>query len=245
LTWSTIGPFVAVLLIAFAHAILPQVEKRLGHREPELVSLAGGIAIGYVFLYLLPKIGDYTAAIVVNEPGGLEAVHYRLYAIALLGMLVYYLNDHLNVPHDGRRHAATAIRVTMFALYNFSIGNLLVNVPRDGHVPYLVIGSILALHMLGVDHHLRALYRKWFDQWIRWVLALSVLAGWGVGLVVAIDVNVFAAISAFLAGAVIVNVMTEELPQRDTGRTRFFIGGVAIFAILMTLMRTSERVVIY
>jgi uncharacterized membrane protein YkvI len=135
LSWSTIGPLLAVLLIAAVHVLFPLIEKKLHHREQELVSLAGGIAVGYIFLFLLPKIGDYTAAIVRNEVDGWEVMHYRLYAIALLGMLTYYLSSRLNAPHDGRRHVALAIHVALFAFYNFTVGELLANIPREGYFP--------------------------------------------------------------------------------------------------------------
>jgi hypothetical protein len=237
-SWSTIGPLLAVLLIAAVHVLFPLIEKKLHHRKQELVSLTGGIAVGYIFLFMLPKIGDYTAAIVRNEVDGWEVMHYRLYAIALLGMLTYYLNSRLNVPHDGRRNVALAIHVTLFAFYNFTIGDLLANIPREGYFPYALVGAVLALHMLGVDHHLRAVYQQRFDMWVRWVLAFSVLAGWTVGVSFRIGTSALAVLSAFLAGGILVNVMAEELPQRGKGCTRNFIGGVVLFAVLIAFLRT-------
>jgi hypothetical protein len=237
-SWSTIGPLLAVLLIAAVHVLFPLIEKKLHHRKQELVSLTGGIAVGYIFLFMLPKIGDYTAAIVRNEVDGWEVMHYRLYVIALLGMLTYYLNSRLNVPHDGRRYVALAIHVTLFAFYNFTVGDLLANIPREGYFPYALVGAVLALHMLGIDHHLRAVYQQRFDMWVRWALAFSVLAGWTVGVSFRIGTSTLAVLSAFLAGGILVNVMAEELPQRGKGCTRNFIGGVVLFAVLIAFLRT-------
>jgi hypothetical protein len=244
-SWSTIGPFLAVLLIAAVHVLYPFIEKKLHHREQELVSLAGGVAVGYVFLFMLPKIGDYTAAIVRNEVDGWEVMHYRLYAIALLGMLTYYLNSRLNVPRDGRRHMALAIHVALFALYNFTIGDLLANIPREGYFPYALVGAVFALHLLGVDHQLRAMYQQRFDTWIRWVIAFSVLTGWTVGVLFRMGPSTLAVLSAFLAGGILVNVMAEELPKRGKGCTRFFIGGVILFAVLISILQSTTRVVSY
>ncbi|MCK5497656.1 MAG: hypothetical protein KAI77_00555 [Gammaproteobacteria bacterium] len=245
MSWNIIGPLLAVLLIAAGHVLFPLIEKKYHHREQEWVSLAGGIAIAYVFLILLPKIGDYTAAIVRNEVDGWEVMHYRLYAIALLGMLTYYLNNRLNLLHDGRHHLALAIHVALFAFYNFTVGDLLVNIPREGYFPYVLVGAVFALHMLGVDHQLRAVYQKGFDIWIRWVMAFSVLAGWTVGVLFRMETSTLAVLSAFLAGGIIVNVMTEELPQRGKGRTLFFIGGVVLVAVLVAIVRSITRAVSY
>jgi hypothetical protein len=142
------------------------------------------------------------------------------------------------VPRDGRRHMALAIHVALFALYNFTIGDLLANIPREGYFPYALVGAVLALHMLGIDHHLRAVYQQRFDMWVRWALAFSVLAGWTVGVSFRIGTSTLAVLSAFLAGGILVNVMAEELPQRGKGCTRYFIGGVVLFAVLIAFLRT-------
>jgi len=165
-------------------------------------------------------------------------MHYRLYVIALLGLLTYYLSNRLNVPHDGKHHMTLAIHVALFALYNFIVGDLLANVPREGYFPIVLVGTVLALHMLGINHQLRAMYQQRFDMWIRWILALSVLVGWTAGVSFRMETSTLAVLSAFLAGGIIINVMTKELPQRGKGHTRFFIGGVVLFAVMIAMVRS-------
>ena len=242
MSWEVIGPFLAALVIAGAHISLPWLQNRLGDRDAQFVSFVGGVAIGYVFLFLLPKIGDYTAAIVRREADDWEVLHYRLYIIALVGMLAYYLSDQLNVRKDARRHVGIVVHVTMFALYNFSIGNLFVQVQREGHMPYIFIGIVLAMHMLGVDNHLRHLYRERFDKWVRWIFAAAVMGGWVTGMFYTLSTATLAVLSAFVAGAILMTVMTEELPERNTRRTWFFVGGICLFTVMMMIVRSLDKI---
>ena len=59
-----------VAIIACAHVIFPYFDRKAETFAAIWVPATGGIAIGYVFLYLLPKMGDYTTNI-ANNSGGL------------------------------------------------------------------------------------------------------------------------------------------------------------------------------
>ena len=48
--------------------------------------------------------------------------------------------------------------------------------------------------------------------------------------------------TAFLGGAVLVNVMTEELPLKKRGRMAPFVAGVVAFTVIAMLMRSVPRV---
>ena len=76
-------------------------------------------------------------------------------------------------------------------------------------------------------------------------MAFSVLAGWTVGVLFRMETSTLAVLSAFLPGGIIVNVMTEELPQRGKGRTLFFIGGVVLVAVLIAIVRSITSAVSY
>ncbi len=172
-------------------------------------------------------------------------MHYRLYTFALLGMLTYYLSNRLYVPRGGNRHVAIVIHVVLFAFYNFTVGDLIANVPREGYFPYVLVGIVFALHMMGIDHHLRVVYQQRFDIWIRWILAFSVLAGWMAGMWFRMSASTLAVLSAFLAGGIIVNVMAEELPRQGKGNTRFFIVGVVVSVVIVAIVRSTTSVVSY
>ena len=78
-----------MLFLALAHVLYPAFERRFRHHSARWVAFSAGIAIGYVFLYLMPKVAVYTHEILVTEPGRSEYAQLRLYLIALLGLLIY------------------------------------------------------------------------------------------------------------------------------------------------------------
>jgi len=75
----TLHSALGLLAIVASQALYPRVEGWLHRWRRTWLALASGVAVGYVFLFLLPKIGDYTAAIIREEPGRWEFAQYRLY----------------------------------------------------------------------------------------------------------------------------------------------------------------------
>ena len=45
--------------------------------------------------------------------------------------------------------------------------------------------------------------------------------------------------SAFLGGAMLVNVMSEELPSPDSGSMKPFMTGVVVFVVVMAIVRST------
>ena len=85
----------AAALLALVHVFHVPVEARLRPFRHVWLPLSAGVAIGYVFLYLLPKMARYSAAV-----GG-GAVDTQLYAWALAGLLVFYVVDRRRARRTG------------------------------------------------------------------------------------------------------------------------------------------------
>ena len=67
----------------------------------------------------------------------------------------------------------------------------------------------------------------------RFVLAGSVLAGWGIGLLVTLPEYVLALGMAFISGAVIMNSALMELPSEKDGRFLPFVLGGVLYGLLL------------
>ena len=61
-----------VLLLSLLHGIFPWFDLKLKPYKKTWYPFSGGVAIGYVFLYLLPKLSDYTSIIIQTNPDSSE-----------------------------------------------------------------------------------------------------------------------------------------------------------------------------
>lgn len=228
----------SILIVAAVQAGYPWIERRSGAHLSVLTALAGGVAVGYVALYLLPKIGDYTAAIVDARPDGRELLHYRLYYFFLGGLIFYFFIDR---ARPAGRSLSASLHGIAFVGYSFLTGNVLATVPRPGYFPYLLASVALALHFIGICHQLRDWHRHSFDRYLRWLIAGATLAGWAVGAIGMVSKELLAIVVAFLGGGILVNVLREEWPNEDSGRAVPFLIGVGLFLILSVVVRNLGR----
>lgn len=236
--WASL---IGVGIVACVQVAYPWIERRAAGHLPRLVAVAGGVAVGYVALYLLPKIGDYTAALVAARPELPELLQYRLYLFFLAGLVVYFFIDRAGT--NGQL-LPTWLHGSAFAVYSFATGYVLASVPRPGYFPYIPAALALGLHFIGICHQLRAWHPAAFDRYIRWLLGVSALAGWVAGTLDAFPKSVLATIVAFLGGGILVNVLREEWPDKSPGRTIPFLVGIGLFVALIIIVRsfTGSRV---
>ena len=239
---STIRSAIAMLVIVAMHLLSARVERAVGARLQTLLSVAGGIAVGYVFVALLPKIGVFTAKIVAAEPASPEFLQYRLYLLSLAGLLLYFAADRFRGGR-GDSGPALAIHSLAFAGYNALIGYLLghASTARSGYVPHVLLAAVMAIHLFAMNHQLRAARGAAFDRWLRWLFAAAIAAGWLGGLWVPVSQAALAAWSAVLAGGILVNVFSEELPRKRDGQAAVFLVGVIIVVAVAALVRTLSK----
>ena len=236
--------FILVLLIVSVHLLISRFRFVSAEKGYNWLSLTSGIAIGYVFLHLFPDIAD--ARIRYGSMEGLQGVlGGHLFTITLIGLLFYYgidrASDLIGTSIEGRQRSRTekiniSIHASGYAFYNFMIGYLIVNLPRPGVVPVLMITVVLALHFIGLDYHFRQLHQAFYDRWLRWLFAGSLLLGWFVGLLLGLSTFAKAVAFAFLAGAMIINTIKEELPENNDVRYIPFLTGVTFLFVVELLL---------
>ena len=76
-----------------------------------------------------------------------------------------------------------------------------------------------------------------YDRIGRWLLAAAPVLGWAAGLAVEVSPLALAALFAFLAGGVILNVLKEELPGERESRFSAFLLGTTAYAVLLLATR--------
>ncbi|PGF16271.1 hypothetical protein CP556_09180 [Natrinema sp. CBA1119] len=244
----SIGPVrsdaVIVFAIAIALALIHLFAGRLGvsGRVPRSrwLSIAGGISVAYVFVHLLPDVGDAAATLAERGDPTAFAEHHG-YLIALLGFVTFYGLEQLTRqsntdPDEIVESAGTGvfwIHVGSFAAYNAIIGYLLWD--RElGSV--LLFAVAMALHFLVTDDSLRDHHGRTYHRRGRWILSAAVIAGAGVGYAFEAVELLIAVSVPFLAGGIILNVIKEELPSDRESRFWAFAGGATGYAALLLLV---------
>ena len=232
-------------LIAMFFALVHFGARRLAFlaRTPRSIWLsgAGGISVAYVFLHLLPQLHEGQHTLMESAPWPwLAQQGGGTYLLALGGLTVFYGLEQVAARSraaqrtggggDRTGTGAFAVHIGAFALYNFSIGYLLLEAERDN---LLLYGIALGLHFVVNDQALREHHKDRYDAFGRWLLAAAVLAGWALAFQVDVPEPAIRMLIAFLAGGVILNVLKEELPQERASRFGAFAAGVVLYGALL------------
>lgn len=237
------GTLFCALFFAALHLGVVRMGALHGSRRSGWLSAAGGIAVAYVFLHVLPDLIEHNEVLRGATGAGDWIADRIVYFVALTGLVVFYVLER-NIQESRRRHLASHgidrphdhvfwVHIGAFAVTNLLIGYLLLHREVPGFVSLALFAVALGVHMLASDvglllHH-RALYRAR----ARWVLAASVLLGWLLGAVVALPEAGISLIFAFLAGSVIMNVIKDELPAERDSRVLPFVLGTSLYAAIV------------
>lgn len=194
---------------------------------------AGGIAVAYVFVHLLPDLAERQET--VSEQPLLGVGVFDLYVVAVVGFVAFYGVERV-ARTTPRPHDRTFwLHIGSFGLYNGFIGYLLHDQFAFGGLTFLfyiaAIGPHMAVIEYGLQHHHEGQY-KGFGQWL---LAAAVVFGAGVGYVIDFGPVATSLYFAVLAGGIVLNVVKEEVPEGR--RTRFwpFAGAAIAYAVLLVL----------
>ena len=200
------------------------------------LSAAGGSTVAYVFVLLLPEVSE--AALAVGELRGeaLLAEQY-VYLMTLLGFVVFYGVEVAVAHRTGDTVEESSIvfwaHVVIFALYSGLIGYLLFHQEVPGVSNLFFYALAMGLHFGITDHGLRRYHGADFDRRGRWLLAGATLLGGGVGLVLEIGGYLLSLLFGFVAGAVILNVIKEELPDLRESRFVAFVAGAFAYSVVL------------
>jgi len=230
-----IATLTVALILAFAHIVVSRLRFLDGPRGHLWQSMAGGAAVSYVIVYLLPSLEKSRAILEITARVSFIA-HQRVYLLCLAGFLVYYgIRRMSTVPRFGKGGRNWAMLIG-FSIYSAIIGYLVGEHKGFDFAFLFLIAVAMSLHIIGTDHESRRHDSVFFDKYLRWSLAVSVLLGWFMGAVHLLGHPSVAAWKAFLSGAVIINTMWEEVPDERSGRFWPFAAGAIGFALLVVMV---------
>ncbi len=231
--------------MAVTYLLYPRFEKAASAYQHLWIPFTGGVAIGYVFLYLLPKLSDYTDSIRVEGVQGVwEILDYRVYLYGLLGCTFYYFVDQYKAQENRKHIEPEILHGSGFFIYSMLTGYILANWSRPGLIPVFLAGGILTLHMLAVNHQVRTWHSRAFDNYFRWLFALALIIGWAAGIFLDVPKELEIVVTGMLAGGIITNIMNEELPDKEPRKILPFIAGVVLITIVAIFTRSLPRLVV-
>jgi hypothetical protein len=263
---SYVDSFLSVFALALLHILCGRLPLIHSVRHSNWLSFSGGVAVAYVFESLLPKLGEWQGLIMgqgkmksaipklcddlglVEYCGELpKFINYEIFLLALAGVVSLLWVDWAlqsrkeNKSEPGASSDLFNLHIGIFAAYNVLIGYITVHNILPGRFVQVLLVIALGLHFLGINHTLWIHYRDRFDRVGRWVFAVSLLFGWVLGVMTEFAQTIYIGMYSFLAGAIIVSVFNDELPNRQEGQFWPFLTGVLIYTYLMMIIYSSIK----
>lgn len=251
LAQSVVGALVLAIVLVGLHLLAPRIRKLPFVPETATGSFAGGLAVAYVFLHLLPELADGNQAIgealddVVQTTPLLDLA---IFLVALAGFTTFYGLERLADAHGdspvGSRPGIRASNGGVYALHlgSFLIYNALITYTmalrlRTGIAFALLFTVAMGLHFVLTDRGLEEHYPQRFGAHGRLSLAAALLAGWALAALFApASTLLVALLTAFLGGSVLLNVFKEEIPSDRGSSLGWFLTGLTVYAGLLTLV---------
>lgn len=192
-----------------------------------VLSAAGGVAVAYVFVELLPKLAEGQTK--VDGSGLLPYLERHVYLFALVGLVAAFAAQRFTLTHEADR---APLAIVAPAVGGFLVGYSVVG--DDPAIRPIALFTIaLGLHYLIVDHGVASRYPGAYRRVGRYVVAAAVLLGGGVAAVVTLDTAVLALVLAVIAGGVILETFRHELPNAGAVNVAVFAASTAAYSALL------------
>jgi len=227
---------IGVLVLASIHLAAGRLHRGATVR-PMWLAAGSGLSIAYVFVHLLPELSEAQGEWLAARPDrALIWLDTQIYVAALLGVILSVTLDRVA---RSRRSSGFWLHITWFAVYNALIGGFALRVTSA--VPMVLATLAFGAHFWMNDHDLYVRYGRDYTRAGRWVLAVAIVAGWGVALVVSPSPIVVLASLALLSGGMIASAIRNELPERGHGQLLPWVVGALGYTLLMLALRYSEH----
>jgi len=100
----------------------------------------------------------------------------------------------------------------------------------------ILFSVALILHFFGMDRTMEIHYSFLFNRYGRYLLSIMPFAGWALSVSFPERQPEAAVLLAFIAGAVLFNVIKDEVPGAQRGEPRFFVAGSLVYGGVLILL---------
>lgn len=235
----TVAAAIFALGLAAVHLASGRLEFATKNRRRRFLSAGGGASVAYIFVITLPEVAD--AAAIIGEIRKEAFVSEQLvFLVVLLGFVLFYgievvVTQRLGEDAEDSKPVYWA-HLLLFTGYSSLIGYLLFHQDIENLSNLFFYTLAMTLHFGITDYGFHRHYGHVFDTRGRRLLAIGTLVGAAVGFWTEIGAYPLAIVTSFVAGAVVFNVLKEELPDLDNSRFVAFLVGAGVFSVVTLLI---------
>jgi hypothetical protein len=216
-----------IIIHLFANNFIPanQIRRR------KWISFSGGLAVSYVFVYILPSMHREQQTVEVYTDN--LTMESELYFVGLLGLLIFYgiQKTFKQVVQSQDNRSTLWLQIIFFTIYNMLIVYIVMASNVTG-IQSVFYGIAIGLHFIAVAHDLWRENPKQYNLVGRFVIASGIIIGWIIGVFVTLSSFAQAMIFAFISGAMILNVLKNELPNEQHAHFPTFAFGVISYTLI-------------
>ncbi|RLT99300.1 hypothetical protein [Ketobacter sp.] len=223
--------------ISLMHVLHVPVARWLDRVWPNWSIAAGGFAVGYVFLLLLPKLTLLANKSMVQLPQAPMIGVSLLYLCVLAGFICFWIVDLLEEERKEVTGFWRRVQITSFFLYALLTGEMVVADPDFVPLAYGLAISALVFHLAGMNHLFHHWHPGYFQSRMRWLMVLGTVLGAAGAWLDVWNGKFNGFINAFMGGAILINVIYYELPRRGIRKIRPFLLGTLAFAATILCIR--------
>lgn len=228
-------------MLITVHLLAGHFHQVVGPGRSPVHSFLAGITTAYLFLKLLPELGA-PGAIVGDDP---SEGHRRLaFAIALLGFITFYAAEiwaHRTSgtkPRVREERRVYQLMLVTLTLFNAGLAFLLPHQIAT-HGPWLTGTYVFAIgvHLLVLDHAIAEVHGGRYGIRERAIHSGGLVAGFVLAITLGANAWDIATqpLTAFLAGAIALQVFREEIPAYNNGHPIAFALGATILGLLLLM----------
>ncbi|MCH9643423.1 MAG: ZIP family metal transporter [Gammaproteobacteria bacterium] len=238
----------AILSVALmiCHYLSPYL-KRISFLDPRrIASFAGGVAVGYVFLHMLPELVESRDHIHKLLDGAGIMTPFKdlvVFVVALVGFEVFYFIERYASRACGEgvvlQQRGFRVHLAMYFIYNFLITYTMFLRVQTGLFYSILFAIAMGLHFILTDNHFKRYFPDFFNVKAHIFLVFGLLMGYVISLLMyPMSIYITAILIAFLSGSILYNAFSQEIPMnRKTSTVFFFLGTLIMGALLVFQLR--------
>jgi hypothetical protein len=234
--------FAGVLLTSSAFLLAWGCRRFTSKIKHRWQAFSAGVAQAYVFIHVIPELEEHRQIVARSSVGTLFDAEKAFYLWVFAGFIVFVGLTRLQVGTVSdafRSHRLNVLfwgEMAGYACYSLLLGYLLVH-REDATVLSLALFVVaMGLHLLVVDNELDEKFQNSYRTRGPIVLASSLFAGWALGSIDAFPASFTSRMFAFVVGGVVITAAHEGLRGKGGGPFWWFLGGAAIYSILLLLI---------